>query len=131
MSVQLKISALQNAISKDKMLTNSWINYQEIYTATNPDKPLIVDYLDFLSYILKISIAHDNTSLLSGCHANLTLTGSTGDFSDDLLFDVPTISAPLAELGLSEEILQEYQVRAANRKTNLQNRRDRPSGHNN
>ena len=114
MSVQFKISTLQHAVSKDKKLTNSWITYQEIHTATNQGQPLLVSYPDFLSYILKISIAHDLSTPLSGRNANLTFTGYTDNNSDDSSVENPTISAHLAELGVSEEFLQEYQVCAAN-----------------
>ena len=98
MTAQFKINSLHHAACKDKMLTSSWVNYQEIHTTCNPGQQLVVDYQDFLGYILKMSIAHDETTLLSTSHANLTYTDVSGT-GDDPSVDVTQISVHLAELG--------------------------------
>ena len=48
---------------------------------------LIVDYQDFLGYILKMSIAHDETAPLSNHHTNLTHTNQYGN-DDDSSVDI-------------------------------------------
>ena len=97
MSAQFKINILNNVVNKDKMLTSSWVNYQEIHTACNPGQQLIVDYHDFLGYILKMSIAHDETVPLSNHHANLTRANQYGTDNDSSV-DISQISVQLAEL---------------------------------
>ena len=59
MTAQFKINSLHNAVCKDKILTSSWVNYQEIHTAYNMGPQLIDDYQNFLGYILKMNNAHD------------------------------------------------------------------------
>ena len=60
-----------------------------------------------------MSIAHDETTLLSNHHANFTHTYTSED-ADDSSVDVTQIAVHLAELGFLEDSIQEYQVLAAN-----------------
>ena len=97
MTTKFKINTLHNVVSKDKMLISSWVNYQEIHTAYNQGQQLIINYHNFLDYILKMSIAHNQTSPLSNHHANLILTNQYGT-DDDSSVDITHISVHLAEL---------------------------------
>ena len=103
------------------MLTSSWINYQEIHNASNPGQPLVVDYYKFMTYVLKMSLAHDAVSPLSDRQAHSTRTGNV---EHDCIRE---IALDLADLGYPSEVIQDFQVRAArrgNRRRSQRNQKD-------
>lgn len=108
MTAQVKINTPHSTVWKDNMITSSWVNFQEIHTTSNPGQPLVINYQDFLGYVLKMSLAHDKTNLLTNHQVNSTHTNASNDNYSSIY--IAHIAAHFVNLSFSAGSIQEYQV---------------------